>query len=358
MAKSIMIMAGGTGGHVFPALAVAKELQQDGFDVVWLGTHKGLEAEVIPKNNIPIEWITIGGLRGKGIMTLLSAPFKLTVACWQARRAMAKWRPVLVLGMGGFVTGPGGFVAWLRRVPLLIHEQNAIAGLTNRLLSRFAVRVLQAFPNTFPGRKIIDTGNPVRREIAAITEPKQRFAGRSGPTRLLVLGGSLGARALNETLPQALPMFADGGRPEVWHQTGKKMLDETNRAYQTAGVQAKVVPFIHDMAEALAWADLVVCRAGALTLSELTAAGVGAILVPFPYAVDDHQTANAKHLAQAGAAVIFQQRDMTAKGLFEKLRELMQSRRQLLAMASAARSLAAPQATQTVVRYCKEFARA
>ncbi len=357
MASRIMIMAGGTGGHVFPALAVARKLQQQGHDVVWLGTRKGLEAEIIPNAGIAIEWISIAGLRGKGWQSWLLAPFRLARAIWQSWFALRRSKPALVLGMGGFVTGPGGFVAWLQRIPLLIHEQNAIAGLTNRLLALFAKRILQAFPETFHGKKVIETGNPVRQEIASLQTPDSRFKDRDGPIRLLVLGGSLGARVLNQTAPAAVALMDIKDRPQIRHQAGKKLIDEAKKDYDQAGVQADVTPFIKDMDQALAWADIVLCRAGALTLSELTAAGVGAILVPFPFAVDDHQTANAKYLTQANAAILFPQHEMNAQSLNHKLTQLIKSRSQLLLMANAARSLAKPEATSTVTKLCLEHAR-
>ena len=238
---------------------------------------------------------------------------------------MRRVRPALVLGMGGFVTGPGGFVAWLQRIPLLIHEQNAIAGLTNRILALFAQRILQAFPGTFTGPKVVDAGNPVRAAIAALAEPQQRFGGRQGPVHLLVLGGSLGAAVLNETLPKAVALMEESKRPMIRHQTGKKNIQQAQHAYARENIKAEIIPFIDAMDEALAWADFVLCRAGALTIAELTAAGVGAILVPYPYAVDDHQTANAAFLTQAGAAELFPQHEMTAEKLCEKLLRLTAS---------------------------------
>ncbi len=352
MVTRVLIMAGGTGGHVFPALAVAEELRARGVEVVWLGTRRGLEAQVVPPTGIPLEWVSIGGLRGKSALTWLWAPFRLLRATGQALAVILRRRPMAVLGMGGFVTGPGGFVTWLLRLPLVIHEQNAVAGFTNRLLAPLASRVLEAFPATF-SNKATHTGNPVRANIAQLPLPEQRFTARSGALRLLVLGGSLGARALNETLPPALAGMAM--RPEVWHQSGTKLIDEARAAYQSAGVSARVEPFIADMAEAYGWADLVVCRAGALTIAELAAAGVGAILVPYPHAVDDHQTRNAAHLAEAGAAQVIQQRELNA----ERLREMisgLDDRARLLAMAQAARAHAMPDATRVVADQCMEAA--
>jgi UDP-N-acetylglucosamine--N-acetylmuramyl-(pentapeptide) pyrophosphoryl-undecaprenol N-acetylglucosamine transferase len=349
----VMIMAGGTGGHVFPALAVAAELRERGAEVFWLGTRQGLEAKLVPAAGISMEWVSVSGLRGKGAMAWLLAPWRLLWAALQVLAVMLRQRPVVVLGMGGFVTGPGGVVTWLLRKPLVIHEQNAIAGLTNRLLAPLAQRVLEAFPGTFHGKHVTHTGNPVRRVIADLPVPEQRFAARSGVLRLLVLGGSLGARALNEVVPAALAQLSS--RPEVWHQTGSRNLDETLEHYRAAAVTARVEPFIDDMAAAYGWADLVVCRAGALTVAELAAAGVGAVLVPYPHAVDDHQTRNAAYLSDAGAAVVIQQAELTR----ERLRELWTSladRSRLLAMAQAARGLAQPQAAATVAALCWEVA--
>ncbi|HEY9199571.1 MAG TPA: undecaprenyldiphospho-muramoylpentapeptide beta-N-acetylglucosaminyltransferase, partial [Gammaproteobacteria bacterium] len=312
---AVLIMAGGTGGHVFPALAVADELRRAGQPVLWLGTQEGLEAKVVPAAGLPVAWIRVRGLRGKGLLRLLSAPFMLAGALWQAGSVLLRARPRAVLGMGGFVTGPGGFMAWLLRRPLLIHEQNSVAGLTNRLLAPLAGRVLEAFPGSLPARvHPVHTGNPVRGAITEVVPPRERFAARSGRTRLLVLGGSLGAQALNEILPQALALLPSGQRPEVRHQAGMKLIDAARAAYRRAGVEAQVDAFVDDMAAAYAWADLVVCRAGALTIAELTAVGVGAILVPYPHAVDDHQTGNARYLVNAGAALLIPQSELDVDG--------------------------------------------
>lgn len=353
--KPVVVMAGGTGGHVFPALAVALQLRAAGNPVVWMGTKSGLEAEVIPKQDIPVAWISISGLRGKGLFSWFVAPFKLIYACSQAFFALLKIRPSIVIGMGGFVTGPGGIMARLLGIPLLIHEQNAVAGLTNRILAKFANRVMEAFPGTFKGRKVEYTGNPVRQEIAHITEPGQRFASRSGKIRLLVLGGSLGARALNRVLPEALAMLPEAQRPEVWHQAGKRNIEDAKEHYEKAKVEVRLLPFIDDMAEVLAWADLVVCRAGALTIAELAAAGIGAILVPFPYAVDDHQTFNAKYLADQHAAYIVQESQLNGELLSRMLAKLTQSRENLLELANVSRSLARADATDRVVNLCQEY---
>lgn len=354
---AVLIMAGGTGGHVFPALAVADELRRAGQPVLWLGTHEGLEAKVVPAAGLPVAWVKVRGLRGKGVMRLLGAPFMLAGALWQAGRVLLRARPRAVLGMGGFVTGPGGFMAWLLRRPLLIHEQNSIAGLTNRLLAPLAARVLVAFPDALPaGVHPVHTGNPVRGAITEVMPPRERFAARSGRSRLLVLGGSLGAQALNETLPQALAQLPAEQRPEVRHQSGVKHIDAARAAYARAGVEAQIDAFVEDMAAAYAWADLVVCRAGALTIAELTAVGVGAILVPFPFAVDDHQTGNARYLVEAGAALLIPQSELNADALAALLRDLFADRARLLSMAEAARALARPDAARTVAQHCLQLA--
>jgi UDP-N-acetylglucosamine--N-acetylmuramyl-(pentapeptide) pyrophosphoryl-undecaprenol N-acetylglucosamine transferase len=351
--RPIMILAGGTGGHVYPALAVARALQAQSREVVWLGTHRGLESRVVPAAGIPIEWVAISGLRGKGVVALLLAPFRLIYALSQSLSVMLKHRPAAVLGMGGFVSGPGGLAAWLTRRPLVIHEQNAVAGLTNRLLARLARVVLQAFPGSFTSRKAVQTvGNPVRVDIAAIAEPDQRLADRSGPVRLLVLGGSQGALALNRAVPAALARLPNEMRPVVRHQTGAATATEAASAYQQHGIEADLEPFIEDMAAAYAWADLVICRAGALTVAELSAAGLPAIFVPFPAAVDDHQTANARPMVDAGAAEIIQQADITDDSLAGILGRFLSSRDELLARARKARSLAMPDALTTITNHC------
>ena len=353
MSMRILIMAGGTGGHVFPALAVARHLREQGVEVTWLGTQRGLEARVVPENEFAIEYINVAGLRGKGALGWLLAPFRLLYALNQALAVLRRTRPGAVLGMGGFVTGPGGLASWLLRIPLLVHEQNAIAGLTNKLLSRLARHIMQAFPDTFPAQRRAEvTGNPVRADIAALPAPAERFATRSGAMHVLVIGGSLGALALNELLPQAVASLPQDARPSVWHQCGRQHLELTQQAYTDAGIEARIEPFIEDMAAAYAWADLVICRAGALTIAELAAAGVGSILVPYPYAVDDHQTANAAYLEQAGAAITVQQRDLTASLLAGLLQDMHTQRERLLAMAEAARAQAKTDATEIVAQRC------
>jgi UDP-N-acetylglucosamine--N-acetylmuramyl-(pentapeptide) pyrophosphoryl-undecaprenol N-acetylglucosamine transferase len=352
--STILIMAGGTGGHVFPALALARLLRDASHDVVWLGTQRGLEARVVPADNFPIEWLSMSGLRGKGALTLLAAPFKLLLAIWQALRVMRRRKPRLVVGFGGFVTGPGGVAAWLTRRPLLIHEQNAIAGYSNRVLARLARRVLSAFPKAFPpGVDDEVVGNPVRAEILAQDPPAMRFARRDGALRLLVVGGSLGASRLNAVVPFALAKLERSGLMlHVRHQAGERGIDAARDAYAEAKVTADVSPFIDDMARAYADADLVICRAGALTISELAAVGVASILVPFPAAVDDHQTFNAQFLVREGAAVLIADRDLTADRLADTLRELCAGRGKLLAMAERARLVARPRAAEDLVAAC------
>ena len=309
--RPVLIMAGGTGGHVFPALAVADELRARGVPVVWLGTKAGIESRLVPQAGYPIEWMSITGLRGKNTLTLLLAPVRIVMACWQALRVLLRRRPCAVLGMGGFASGPGGLMAWFIRKPLLVHEQNAIAGMTNKILSRFASVVLQAFPGVFKNAKT--TGNPVRQSICELTAPSERFAQRdvNDKLRLLVIGGSLGAVKLNEIIPQSLATMAVADRPEVIHQTGVKNIDAARDLYRSADVDAKVEAFIDDMPAAYEWADLVICRSGAMTVFELAAAGVASVLVPYPYAVDDHQTGNARYLESAGAAIVRQQAELT-----------------------------------------------
>jgi UDP-N-acetylglucosamine--N-acetylmuramyl-(pentapeptide) pyrophosphoryl-undecaprenol N-acetylglucosamine transferase len=350
-------MAGGTGGHVYPALAVARALQEHSREIIWLGTHRGLESRVVPEAGIQLEWISVTGLRRKGVLALLAAPLRLSVALLQSLRVMQKHRPAAVLGMGGFVSGPGGLAAWLTRRPLVIHEQNAVAGLTNRLLARLARVVLQAFPGSFsPPMGATTVGNPVRAEIAALAHPDSRFAGREGPIRLLVLGGSQGALALNRLVPAALARLPVALRPTVIHQTGQRTLDAARDAYRENGIDVQLKPFIDDMADAYGWADLVVCRAGALTIAELCAAGLPAILVPYPAAVDDHQTSNARPLVDAGAAALLQEHSMSDESLAGLLKSWLSGRAELLEHARKARALAMPDALRTITDICLEAA--
>ena len=345
----VMIMAGGTGGHVFPALAVAQALRSRGHEVVWMGAPDSFEARVVPQHSIPMEYVRIAGLRGKGLLKLLWAPLLLARAVLQAMAILRRQRPDVALGMGGFASGPGGLAAWLQGRPLLIHEQNAVAGVTNRALSLLARQALQAFPGTFARGRGLTVGNPVREALTRVPAPEARMLGRSGPLRVLVIGGSQGARALNERVPAALEKIAPQARPQLRHQAGRT-LEVAQAAYQQCGVEADIRAFIEDMAEAYAWADLVICRAGASTIAELSAVGCAAILVPFPAAVDDHQTRNGQHLAAAGAALLVQERELSADRLAGLLCELAADRARLAAMAAAARALAQPQAVSSIVR--------
>jgi UDP-N-acetylglucosamine--N-acetylmuramyl-(pentapeptide) pyrophosphoryl-undecaprenol N-acetylglucosamine transferase len=346
-------MAGGTGGHVFPALAVAHVLRARGVAVVWLGVPGSMEARLVPENGFPIEWIRVQGIRGKGARAWLLAPLRILKAVLQAIRILRRVRPRSVLGAGGYVSGPGGIAAWLLRIPLLIHEQNAIAGLTNRWLARVATRVLEAFPGSFASGAMATTiGNPVRAEIAALPPPEQRFAGREARPRLLIFGGSQGAQRLNTALPAALARLTPENRPQVCHQTGERGLAATRAAYAQLKVEADVQPFIEDMAQAYAWADLAVCRAGAMTVAELEAVGLGAIFVPLPIATDDHQTRNAAVMVSAGAARIIQERDLTPERLSGAIAELTARRPALLKMAAAARRLRVVDAADRLADLC------
>jgi UDP-N-acetylglucosamine--N-acetylmuramyl-(pentapeptide) pyrophosphoryl-undecaprenol N-acetylglucosamine transferase len=345
--RPILIMAGGTGGHVFPALAVAEQLQAQGWPVVWLGTRLGLEARVVPPTGIPVYWIRVKGLRGKGVLRVLTAPFMLIWALLQAVVVLLKVRPAAVLGMGGYTTGPGGLMAWLLRRPLIIHEQNSVAGMTNRWLAPLANPVLEAFPGSL--ENAIHTGNPVRRSIAEL--PFHEPDPQSRRPRLLVVGGSLGAAVLNEQVPAALAGLDENRRPEVRHQTGLRLIDKARQAYKAAGVDVQLDAFIEDMSSAYQWADLVLCRAGALTVAELAAVGVASILVPYPHAVDDHQTGNARYLVEAGAAVLLPNSEVTPQRLRKEL-ALLQQPQQLGIMARCARAAALPDAAQRVARAC------
>jgi UDP-N-acetylglucosamine--N-acetylmuramyl-(pentapeptide) pyrophosphoryl-undecaprenol N-acetylglucosamine transferase len=348
-----MIMAGGTGGHVFPALAVADYLRARDWRVVWLGARAGMEARVVPQHGYDMAWVRFSGLRGKGLLAKLLLPLNLLVAFWQSLRAIRAEHPDVVLGMGGYIAFPGGMMAALLGRPLAIHEQNSIAGLANRVLAGVADCVLAAFPGALAKSQVV--GNPVRESIARIALPAERFAGRTGPLRLLVVGGSLGAVALNELVPQALALLPADARPQVTHQSGAKHLEALRAAYSAAGVAADLVPFIDDMAQAYASADLALCRAGATTVFELAAAGVASILVPFPFAVDDHQSGNARYLADGGAARLVQQRELDPAKLAAILREC--SRERLLEMAEKARALGKPDATRAVAQACMDLAR-
>lgn len=350
----VLIMAGGTGGHVFPALAVARELRGRQCEVQWLGTRNGIEARVVPANDIPLNFLEVTGLRGKSVKTLLQAPWRILKAVSAAKKILQEFQPNLVVGMGGYVSGPGGIAAWRLGIPLVVHEQNARAGTTNKWLARFATRVLSAYPNVLPNAQCI--GNPVRDDIANLPEPTQRFAQREGVMHLLVLGGSLGAQAINERVPAALGQVDSGVAIVVRHQCGEAHFDQTAASYKEHKVEGGVVAFIEDMASALAWADLVVCRAGALTVSELSAAGVASILIPFPFAIDDHQTANAQWLAEQGAAQVRQQSDLSTQELADLIMSYSQDKETLVRMAVAARAAAKPNATRECADICLEVA--
>jgi UDP-N-acetylglucosamine--N-acetylmuramyl-(pentapeptide) pyrophosphoryl-undecaprenol N-acetylglucosamine transferase len=352
MSRSILIMAGGTGGHIFPALAVADILRAQGWRVTWLGAPRSMEAELVPRHGYEMAWVRFSGVRGKGLLRLLLLPFDLLVAMWQSAAAILRHRPDVVLGLGGYITFPGGMMAALLRRPLVIHEQNSIAGLSNKVLARVAQKVLSGFPDVLA--RAVWCGNPVRSDIAALPDPQQRYAARSGRLNVLVVGGSLGAKAINLALPQALALLPQDVRPNVLHQTGKQHFEAVKRAYLQAGVQADIKPFMDEMARHYGNADLVICRAGALTVAELAAAGVASILIPFPFAVDDHQTRNARFLSQHGAAVLLPQSELSAEKLAQLLREL--SREKLLAMAQQARSLAKADAALRVAQVCAELA--
>lgn len=356
--KTIMVMAGGTGGHVFPALAVADELKLQGYDIHWLGTAAGIEADLVPKSGYPLHCINVTGLRGKGKLALLAAPWKIIKAIYQALKFMKVVRPSAVLGLGGFATGPGGVAAKILGVPLLIHEQNAFPGMTNRLLKPISNVVMQAFPNTFKGtkglEKLLTTGNPVRANILALDANEESDVDAREALNILVVGGSLGAVALNTAVMDALALTIkesnDAVLPKIWHQVGKKNIEAVQQGYAEKGLEgkAKVVAFIDDMAAAYVWADLVVCRAGALTVSEVACAGKAAIFVPFPFAVDDHQTANAQVLVNAGGAEIIQQKELTAEWLAERWKNYNEDPQQIKHMSNAAKGASISDATQVV----------
>ena len=352
MTRTILIMAGGTGGHIFPALAVAHRLRNAGWRVVWLGNPQGMEARLVPQHGFEMVWVKFAALRGKGLLRKLLLPLNLLRGFAQALKAIRQVKPNVVLGMGGYITFPGGMMAALTGVPLVLHEQNSVAGLANKVLAGVADRILTGFPDVLKKGEWV--GNPVRPEIARIAAPAERFAGRSGPLHVLVIGGSLGAQALNEIIPQGMAQLAASELPQIVHQAGEKHIQALQANYAAVGVQAHCVSFIEDMAGAYDWADLVICRAGALTIAELAAAGVASILVPFPHAVDDHQTGNARFLVNVGAAFLLPQTELTPDSI-ALIRNY--SRGQLLEMAEKARSLAKPDATEEVANICAESAK-
>jgi UDP-N-acetylglucosamine--N-acetylmuramyl-(pentapeptide) pyrophosphoryl-undecaprenol N-acetylglucosamine transferase len=350
-----MIMAGGTGGHIFPALSVAEYVRAQGWNVVWLGSRAGMEARLVPSRGYTMAWIRFSGVRRRGLVPMALLPLNLLIAFWQSARAIFAHRPDVVLGMGGYIAFPGGMMASLLNRPLVLHEQNSIPGLANRVLGHVADKVLVAFPGAFGGRSKEEwTGNPVRSDIAALPPPAERYAARTGPLRLLVLGGSQGASVLNEVVPRAIALIRESARPVVTHQTGAAHLETVRANYERAGVSADMLAFIDDMAGRYAEADLLVCRAGASTIAELAAAGVPAVLIPFPYAVDDHQTTNARFLSERGGAVLIPQSELTPDKLAVLLGEL--DRRKLTTMALAARAAGKPDATQTVAEACMRLA--
>ncbi|MBL8471830.1 MAG: undecaprenyldiphospho-muramoylpentapeptide beta-N-acetylglucosaminyltransferase [Rhodocyclaceae bacterium] len=349
-----LIMAGGTGGHIFPGLAVADELRARGWRVVWLGNPQSMEGRVVPPRGIALEALEFSGLRGKGATAMLLLPYRLLRAFLQAFRAIGRVRPDVVLGLGGYISFPGAMMAVLRGVPLVLHEQNSIAGMANRVLAALADRILAGFPEVLKNAAWV--GNPVRADIAALAPPAERYAGRSGPLRVLVVGGSLGAQALNDAVPRALALCPPEARPRVTHQSGERNLPQLRAAYAAAGVEGELVAFIDAMADAYRDADLVICRAGAITVAELAAAGVASVLVPFPHAVDDHQTANAQFLSTAGAAWLIPQQGLTPAALGQLLQDA--AREKLCAMAERARALAKPQAARAVADICAGFVRA
>ena len=352
MSKTILIMAGGTGGHIFPALAVAEKMRDRSWRVVWLGNPEGMEARLVPPRGFEMVWLKFGALRGKGILRKLLLPLNLLRGFWQAQKVIRQVRPDVVLGMGGYISFPGGMMASLLGKPLVLHEQNSVAGLANRVLAGVADRIATGFPEVLA--KGVWLGNPVRPEIAAIAPPAERFAERSGALRILVIGGSLGAQILNETVPRGMALLAEDEQPQIVHQAGEKHIEALKANYAAVGVQAHCVSFIEDMAGAYEWADLVICRAGALTVAELAAAGVASILVPFPHAVDDHQTGNAMFLVNVGGAFLLPQSDLTPDSI-ALIRNY--NRSQLLEMAEKARSLAKPDATEEVANLCAECAK-
>jgi UDP-N-acetylglucosamine--N-acetylmuramyl-(pentapeptide) pyrophosphoryl-undecaprenol N-acetylglucosamine transferase len=352
MSRTFLVMAGGTGGHIFPALAVAEKMRERGWRVCWLGNPDGMEARLVPQHGFEIVWVRFGALRGKGLLRKLLLPLNLLRGFWQAQKAIRQVRPNVVLGMGGYITFPGGMMAALFGKPLVVHEQNSVAGLANRVLVGVADHVLTGFPQVFKNGQWV--GNPVRPEISGIAPPAERFAERGGALRLLVIGGSLGAQALNEIVPQGMALLGESELPEIVHQAGEKHLEALQANYAAVGVPAHCVSFIEDMAGAYAWADLVICRSGALTVAELAAAGVASILVPFPHAVDDHQTLNARFLVNVGGAFLLPQSELTPDAI-ALIRNY--SRGQLLEMAEKARSLAKPDATEEVANICAESAK-
>ncbi len=351
--RSVLVMAGGTGGHIFPGLAVAEYLRKQGWSVSWMGNPSGMEYRLVPAKGFTFEGVQFGGLRGKGMLTKLLMPFRLVRAMMQSWKILRRLKPSVVLGMGGYITFPGGLVSYLMGRPLVLHEANSVAGSANRVLARFADRVLTGFPHTLEHGQWV--GNPIRGSFEVLGDCKARYAMRQGPLHLLVVGGSLGAAALNTVVPEDLALLPDDQRPNVMHQTGEQHLEAVNKKYQQLGVRGELKPFIEDMAGAYAKADLVICRAGAMTVSEISAAGVAACFVPFPYAIDDHQTANARFLSDAKAAMLMSQTELDAATLANLILGLQ--REDLAEMAMKAQALAKFRATEEVASICEECAR-
>lgn len=355
--KKVLIIAGGTGGHVMPALSVAEHFRANGIEVHWIGTGQGIEARLVNAAHIPLSYIDIEGLRGHHWLRWLKAPWQIIKAILQAMRVIKREKPNVVLCMGGYVTGPGALAAWLLNVPFVLHEQNAVEGWTNRLLSPFAKRIMVAFPQAFQDKKekVVYTGNPVRQAILQVPAPDERWAKlHERRLRILVLGGSLGATILNETVPKTIALFPSDDRPEIWHQTGNRHLAHTQAIYEQHGIEGKVTDFIADMSSAYAWADVIICRSGALTVAEIAAVGVSSILIPFPHAIGDHQTYNARFLSEGSAAILLPQSQLNEKILYQILKELKDDPKKRLAMAKASREFANPQATIKVAEQCVE----
>lgn len=354
--RLLMVMAGGTGGHVFPALAVAEQLQARGFDICWLGTRAGIEARLVPEHGIKLEFISVTGVRGKNILTLLKAPFLILLALKQSLTILRRYKPCVVLGMGGFASGPGGLAAKMLGIPLVVQEQNAVPGTTNRLLAKWATRILEGFSGAFNNPIAVFTGNPVRTEITALASIQRKPS--ADAINILVVGGSLGAVVLNEILPGAIKKLSTGTTLNIKHQTGKNRAEQVQAAYRTHGINAQVNAFIDDMAAAYQWADVVFCRAGALTVSELACAGLPSVLVPYPYAIDDHQTANAMWLANNGAAIVMQQSEMSEESIVKELTKIISDLSVLEAMSAAAKKCAVPDASIRVADCCEEASHA
>jgi UDP-N-acetylglucosamine--N-acetylmuramyl-(pentapeptide) pyrophosphoryl-undecaprenol N-acetylglucosamine transferase len=348
-----LVMAGGTGGHIFPGLAVAEALRERGWRVHWLGAPGSMESRLVPPRGFALETVDFGGVRGKGIKTLVLLPLRLLKAFWQALVVVRRVKPDVLVGLGGYITFPGGMMGTLLGKPMVLHEQNSVAGMANKVLSGIADRVFTAFPHVFTKAEWV--GNPLRAEFLRQASPAQRFAGRTGPLRLLVVGGSLGAKALNEIVPQALALLPADQRPTVLHQSGEKQIDALRANYTAAGVDADLTPFIEDTAQAFADADLIVCRSGASTVTEIAAVGAAALFVPFPSAVDDHQTTNARFLVEAGAAWLMPQTELTPEALAQRL--LAVSRDQLMDMATKAKALQKTDAVQAVVAACEQLSK-